>query len=42
MSAVMKDVQNDVFEIGYGMTEGFIHASRAELDRSFEQVNSRM
>jgi hypothetical protein len=38
----MKDVQNDVFEIGYGMTAGLIHASRAELDKSFAQMNSRM
>ena len=42
VSAVMKDVQNDVFEIGYGMTAGLIHASRAELDKSFAQMNSRM
>ena len=42
VSGVMKDLQNDVFEIGYGMTEGLIQASRAELDKSFEQMNSRM
>ena len=42
VSAVMKGLQNDVFEIGYGMTEGLIQASRAELDKSFEQMNSRM
>ena len=42
VSGVMKGLQNDVFEIGYGMTEGFIQASRAELDKSFEQLNSRM
>jgi len=42
VSAVMKDLQNGVFEIGYGMTAGIIHASRAELDKSFEQMNSRM
>jgi hypothetical protein len=28
--------------VGYGMTEGLIQASRAELDKSFEQMNSRM
>ncbi|MGB8077897.1 MAG: SDR family oxidoreductase, partial [Gallionella sp.] len=40
VSAVMKQLENDVFEIGYGMTAGFIHASRAELDESFKQMNS--
>jgi uncharacterized oxidoreductase len=41
VAAVMKGFQNDVFEIGYGMSEGFIKASRAELDKSFEKMNSR-
>jgi uncharacterized oxidoreductase len=41
VAAVMKGMANDVFEIGYGMSEGFIKASRADLDRSFEQMNSR-
>lgn len=41
VAAVMKGFKNDVFEIGYGMTEGFIIASRAELDKSFQQMNSR-
>ena len=41
VAAVMKGFQNDVFEIGYGMSEGFIQASRAELDKSFQQMNSR-
>ena len=41
VAAVMKGIRNDVFEIGYGMTEGSIHASRAELDKSFQQMNSR-
>jgi uncharacterized oxidoreductase len=41
VAAVMKGFQNDVFEIGYGMSEGFIKASRAELDKSFQQMNSR-
>jgi hypothetical protein len=39
---VMKGLENDVFEIGFGMTEGFIHASRADLDNSFQQMNSRI
>jgi len=42
VSAVMKGLENDVFEIGYGMTAGFIHASRADLDKSFQLMNSRM
>jgi hypothetical protein len=37
----MKGIKNDVFEIGYEMTEGSIKASRAELDKSFQQINSR-
>jgi uncharacterized oxidoreductase len=40
-AAVMKGLASDVFEIGYGMTEGFLRASRADLDRSFLQMNSR-
>jgi uncharacterized oxidoreductase len=41
VASVMKGFKNDVFEIGYGATEGFIKASRAELDKSFQQMNSR-
>jgi uncharacterized oxidoreductase len=41
VAAVMKGLQHDVFEIGYGMTEGLIKASRAELDKNFQQMNSR-
>lgn len=41
VGAVMTGLANDVFEIGYGMTEGFLRASRADLDRSFQQMNSR-
>jgi len=41
VGAVMKGIKDDVFEIGYGMTEGSIKASRAELDKSFQQMNSR-
>ena len=40
-ASVMKSLKNDVFEIGYGMTEASIKASRADLDRSFQQMNSR-
>ncbi|MFZ1080542.1 MAG: SDR family NAD(P)-dependent oxidoreductase [Candidatus Kryptoniota bacterium] len=41
VAAVMKGFKDDVFEIGYGMTEGSIKASRADLDKSFQQMNSR-
>jgi uncharacterized oxidoreductase len=41
VASVMKGFKNDVFEIGYGMTEGSIKASRADLDKSFQQMNSR-
>ncbi len=41
VAAVMLGLKNDVFEIGYGMTEGSIKASRAELDESFRRMNSR-
>jgi uncharacterized oxidoreductase len=37
--AVMKGLECDCFEIGYGMTSEFIHASRADLDRSFQRMN---
>jgi uncharacterized oxidoreductase len=39
--AVMKGLENDAFEIGYRMTEKSIKASREELDRIFQQMNSR-
>jgi uncharacterized oxidoreductase len=41
VASVIKGLHHDVFEIGYGMTEGLIKASRVELDRSFQQMNSR-
>jgi len=40
-AAVMKGLENDVVEIGFGMTEGLIKASRADLDKAFQQMNSR-
>jgi uncharacterized oxidoreductase len=40
-SAVMKDLEDDLPEIGYGMTAGMLKASRADLDRRFQQMNSR-
>ncbi len=41
VTAVMKGIADDVFEIGYGMTDGWLKASRADLDKSFQQMNSR-
>lgn len=41
VAAILKGLENDQGEIGYGMSEGFIRASRAELDQSFERMNSR-
>ncbi len=41
VAAIMKGFKNNIFEIGYGMTEGLIKASREELDKSFQQMNSR-
>lgn len=39
--AVMLGLENDLPEIGYGTTAGFSHASRAELDRRFAEMNAR-
>jgi uncharacterized oxidoreductase len=39
-AAMLDGLANDVAEIGYGMSAGFIKASRAELDKSFAQMNS--
>lgn len=41
VAAVMKGLAADQYEIGYGMTEHSIKASREELNKSFEQMNSR-
>ncbi len=41
VAAVMNGLKKDVFELGYGMSEGFIKASRAELDQSFQRMNGR-
>jgi uncharacterized oxidoreductase len=39
--AVMKDLEADVLEIGYGMSAALLDASRAELDKRFQQMNGR-
>jgi uncharacterized oxidoreductase len=40
-AAVMKGLEEDLPEIGYGMSAGMLNASRADLDRSFQLMNSR-
>jgi uncharacterized oxidoreductase len=40
VASVMEQLKADVPEIGYGMTAGFLHASRADLDRAFERMNA--
>lgn len=42
VAAVMKGLENDAFEIGYGMTEGTRNASRAEIEKAFVEMNRRM
>lgn len=42
VSAVMKDLEKDVPEIGYGMTSGLVHASREELDERFKLMNQQI
>jgi hypothetical protein len=32
---------NDIFEIGFGMTEGHIKASGEDIEKSFQQMNNR-
>ncbi len=41
VAAVMKGLGDDLFEIGYGPSDGWMKASRADLDKSFQQMNSR-
>jgi uncharacterized oxidoreductase len=40
VAAVMRGLENDKPEIGYGMTADFATASRAELDRRFTEMNA--
>jgi uncharacterized oxidoreductase len=40
VAAVMRGLENDTPEIGYGMTADFATASRAELDRRFTEMNA--
>ncbi len=41
VAAIMKGFKNNIFEIGYGMTEGLIKASREDLNKSFQRMNSQ-
>lgn len=40
VAGVMEGLKHDVPEIGFGMTAGLIHATRAELDAAFERMNA--
>jgi len=42
VSAVMRGLEKDTLEIGYGMTAGLVGASRADLDKRFQEMNSRI
>ena len=42
VTAVMATLEKDVFEIAYGMSAGFITASRDELDQRFHEIDSRI
>lgn len=41
IASVMRDLEANVPEIGYGMTTVMLKASRADLEKSFLQINSR-
>lgn len=38
---IIDSLAKNVYEIGFGMTEGLIHASRADLDNSFNNMNGK-
>lgn len=40
-AAVMRGLEANMLEIGYGMSAGMLKASRADLDERFQQMNSR-
>lgn len=42
VAAVMQGLEQGLPEIGYGMTAGLSRASRADLDRAFQQMNARI
>jgi uncharacterized oxidoreductase len=39
VTAVMRSLQDDTPEIGYGMTAGYAKASRGELEQRFVQMH---
>jgi uncharacterized oxidoreductase len=41
VAAVMSGLADDIFEIGYGYTLQSLKASREDLDKAFQQMNSR-
>jgi uncharacterized oxidoreductase len=41
VAAIMHGLEADALEIGYGMTAAMLNASKAELDRRFQQMNRR-
>ncbi|HEY3447273.1 MAG TPA: SDR family NAD(P)-dependent oxidoreductase [Myxococcales bacterium] len=41
VAPVMKDLEADKTEIGFGFSAGMLRASRDELDQRFQQMNSR-
>jgi uncharacterized oxidoreductase len=42
VAAVMQALEQDIPEIGFGMTAGLLQASRADLDKRFAEMNSRV
>jgi hypothetical protein len=42
MSHAFVALERDIPEIGFGMTAGLLQASRAELDKRFAAMNSRL
>ncbi len=41
VAAVMKGLEADAAEVGYGFSADVMRASRDELDRRFQQMNAR-
>ena len=41
INSVMKDLKNDKFEITFGMSDKFANASKADLDKIIQEMNSR-
>ncbi len=41
VASAMENFRQDIYESGYGPSEGYIRASRAEAEKMFQQMNSR-